>query len=48
MNSGEKWLILLKSCEKLEKVGNGEKLVNVGKSGESGSKLEKVGKSGEK
>ena len=39
MNSGEKWLILLKSCEKLEKVG---------KVGESWKKLEKVKKGGEK
>ena len=39
MNSGEKWLILLKSCEKLEKLGNVVK---------SWKKLEKVGKSDEK
>ena len=32
-NSGEKWLILMKSCEKLEKVGgNGKKWGKMGKS----------------
>ena len=31
-NSGEKWLILMKSCEKLEKVGG--KWEKVGKNGE--------------
>ena len=31
-NSGEKWLILVKSCEKLEKVGgNGKKWEKMGK-----------------
>ena len=59
VNSGEKWLILVKSCEKLEKVGgNGkkwEKLGQVMKSGEKclkvaniKEKLEKVGGNGKK
>ena len=46
-NSGEKWLILMKSCEKLEKVGgNGKKWEKWGKMGKSREKWENMVKSG--
>ena len=56
VKSWEKWLILVKSGEKLEKVGKSRENVvkswemwgKVGKVAKSGEKLEKVVKSGEK
>ena len=46
-NSGEKWLILMKSCEKLEKVGgNGKKWEKCGKMGKSREKWENMVKNG--
>ena len=45
VNSGEKWLILVKNCEKLEKVGgNGKKWEKLGKVMKSSENWLKVGK----